>query len=454
MKRNGRVCFGVFLGMIALLHAADVSENPGDDEWDKQVQQASKAAEEGFAAWKSTGKVPDDFEERAVYGAREDLLQRMVSGDKLAETEIKTDLPATTWQVTVRDFAPIESAIKDGESRRTVWRRITKDRFEIWTPKSGKLYDAKGKQIAEAKVHRGDGWGREWYGAFLPDGRWITTDINEFDKEVTAFSSKGKRQWSVKGATMIPKSKEPDAENPMPLIAWARSNQDGSAWIVSIGSEHGRGFVKLTPDGKWTKIDDPWKECFPQQLRSRGMYLDRTTRSDDGSVSVNRTEAGHGMYVGWPHYHFLKTDILLPNGDDFGVLPDSWAIFIESDCGPLATAAEEGTAERKEERKDERVWFFDAKGTYQHWIKGRTVGTSLPANGALWVRQLDDSCARVDKSYLIKSRVKFSTKENKPLVPVELHDDIGLGLFLLDGKLLLGSWDTSDSPKTGEKKPQ
>lgn len=442
MTKYGGVCFGLLFGMTALMNAADVIESPGDDEWDKEVQAAGKAAEQGFALWKSTGKVPEDFEERAVFSAREDLVQRVFSGDKLAETEIKTDLPATTCKVTVRDTAPIESAIKDGDSHSTAWRRITKDRFEIWTPKSGKLYDAKGKQVAEAKVRRGDGWGREWYGAFLPDGRWITTDIDEFDKEVTAFSSKGKRQWSVKGAIMIPKDKDPDAA--MPLIAWARSDKDGKAWIVSIGSDYGRGFVKLTPNGKWTKIDDPWKDCFPQQLRSRGMYIDRFTHSDDGSISVNRTEAGHGMYVGWPHYHFSKSDILVPNGDDFGILPDSWSVFIESDCGPLATASEEGTAERKEERKDERVWFFDAQGAYQHWIKGRTVGASLATNGGLWIRQLDDSSELVDRSYLVKSRVVFSTTENKSLVPVELHDDIGLGLFLLNGKLLLGSWEGLD----------
>ncbi|MEO8614547.1 MAG: hypothetical protein ABI600_05350 [Luteolibacter sp.] len=432
MKRSGVVWFGVLLGMISLLHAEEAIQNPGDDEWDKEVKAAGKAAEQDFEVWKSTGKVPEEFTDHVIQGAREDLVQRMISGDKLQETEIKTDLPTTTFEVSIHATAPMDSALKEGDSYRTVWRRITKDRFEIWTPKSGKLYDAKGILLAEAKVHRGDGWGREWYGAFLPDGRWITTDIDEFDKEVTAFSVKGKQQWSVKGATLIPKSKDPDAEDSMPLIAWARADKNGKAWIVSIGSERGRGFVKLTPDGKWTKIDDPWKECFPQQLRSRGMYIDRFTRSDDGSLIVSRTEASHGMFVGWPHYHFPKNDLLIPNGDDFGILPDSWAVFIESDCGPFTEAPED--------RKDGRVWFFDANGTYQHWIKGRTVGASLPTGG-LWIRQLDDSCALVAKGHIVKSRVKFSTKEKKSLIPVELHDDIGLGLFLSGDKLVLGIWE-------------
>ncbi len=431
MARNGVAWCGVFVGMLLRLYAAEVIENPGEDEWDKEVKLEGKAAEEDFATWKATGKLPESFEEHAIRGAREDLVQRHFSGDKLAATEIKTDLPATACEVTVRDTELIESSIKESSPHSTVWRRITQDRFEIWTPTTGKLYDAKGKLIAEAKVHRGDGWGREWYGAFLPDGRWITTDIDEFDKEVTAFSAKGKRLWAVKGATLIPKSNNPEEEGSLPLIAWARSNKEGNAWIVSVGSEHGRGFVKLMPGGKWEKIDDPWLECFPQQLRSRGMYTDRYTASDNGSMSVNRTEAGHGMHVGWPHYHFLNTDILIPNGDDFGILPDSWSVFIESDCGPFTEATED--------RKDERTWFFDAKGIYQHWMKGRSVGASLSTSG-LWIRQLDDSCLLVEKGHTIKSRIKFSTKDQKSLVPVELHDDIGLGLFLRSGKLVLGTW--------------
>ncbi|MEO5713896.1 MAG: hypothetical protein ABIT37_10460, partial [Luteolibacter sp.] len=113
MKRSRVVWFGVLLGMITLLHAEEAIQSPGDDEWDKEVAAAGKAAEEDFATWKATGKVPEDFEDRAVHGAREDLVQRLVSGDKLAETEIKSDLPATAYEVTVRDTAPMESAIKE-----------------------------------------------------------------------------------------------------------------------------------------------------------------------------------------------------------------------------------------------------------------------------------------------------------------------------------------------------
>ena len=425
-KRCGVLLLGILLGTISLSTAVDAVE----DEWEMEVKEQGKAADADFATWKSTGKVPEGFEEHSIHGDRADLVERIFSGDKLAETEIKPDQPATACEVTIRDTVPLETAVKESGDHATVWRRVTKDRFEIWTPLSGKLFDAKGKLLTQAKVRRGDGWGREWYGAFLPDGRWITTDIDEFDKEVTAFSAKGKMLWSVKGANLAPSADEDMSA--IPLIAWARSDKSGKAWIVSVGSEWGRGFVKLTPDGKWEKVADPWKECLPQQLRSRGMYTDRYTKSDDGKLMVNRTEAGHGIGVGWPHYNFTTANIMIPNGDDFGILPDSWSVFVETDCGALNTPAEE--------RKDERVWLFDDKGTYQHWIKGRTVGASL-ASGGLWVRQLDDTCALVEKGYTVKSRRTFSTKEKAALLPVELHDDIGLGVFLLDDKLVLGTWE-------------
>ena len=362
MKKLGVVWSGIFFGAVSMLHAVEVVDNPGNDAWDQEVKVASKAAEADFETWKSTGKVPESFEDHAIRGDREDLVERIISNDKLAGTELKAELPVTVCEVTLRDTAAVETAFKESGDHATVWRRITMDRFEIWTPTVGKLFDAKGNLINEAKVRRGDGWGREWYGAFLPDGRWITTDIDELDKEVTAFAAKGERLWFVKGGKLIPsKGQEMSA---LPLIAWARADKSGKAWIVSVGSEHGRGYVKLKPDGQWEKIEDPWKECFPQQLRSRGMYTDRFTKSDDGKLLVNRTEAGHGMHVGWPHYNFVTTEIMVPNGDDFGILPDSWTVFIETDRGPLTATAEE--------REAERVWLFDGKGTYQHWIKGRT----------------------------------------------------------------------------------
>jgi hypothetical protein len=294
------------------------------------------------------------------------------------------------------------------------------------------MFDAEGKRVATAKVHRGDGWGREWYGAFLPDGRWITTDLDERDDRLVMFSTSGKKQWSIQGGILIPEKKNSDQYHSLPLIAWARSAQDGKDWVVSVGSEFGRGWLRVTPNGKWAEIYCPWKECLPQQLGPRGMYTSKNCFSDDGSLVISRMEPGHGIMVGWPHYEFPSgTSVMIPDGGKFGILPQAWAFWIESYQNSLNPTPEE--------RQKEKVWFFDAKGNCQHWIKGRSVGSSLLAGGS-WLRLPDDSCVRIDKGYAVGPHRVFATKEKQPLIPVELHEDIGLGVFLLGDQLALGAW--------------
>lgn len=421
----------VFLGTGAVLRGASVPEGLAGDEW---VAGNSKAAEEEFAEWKATGREPETFKGHAARGERADLIERMLASDRLRESEIKVSAPPTQVTVTVQDLTPIESdAGGNGPSCETVWRRITKDRFEIWTPKEGELFEASGKRVGNAKVLRGDGWGRQWYGAFLPDGSWVTTDLNERDDRLTMFSAKGKRLWSIKGATLIPQKEEADNYPSLPLIAWARSSRDGKSWVVWVGSEFGRGCIAVTPTGKWKGVSSPWKECLPQQLGPRGMYTAKTTMSDDGSLSISRMEPSHGAMVGWPIYEFPNAKhVMISDGGKFGILVEAWAVFIEGHRGSQNAGPEE--------RQQERLWFFDGKGDVQHWIKGRSAGASL-TSGGLWVSLPDNSCARVDKGFAIGAHLTFQTEDKKLLVPVELHEDIGLGLFLQDNQLAVGTWN-------------
>jgi hypothetical protein len=406
-----------------------------DLEGEAWVKAHSEAAEKEFAVWKATGKEPEGLFEHVQRGDRQDLWQRKISGDRLAETEIKTELAVTKLEVAVHDRMPAVFTKDEGMSYPRVWRRITKDRFEIWSPAEGKLYDAKGRKIATAKVSRGSGWGREWYGAFLSDGRWVTTDLEELDCRLTMFSIKGQRISSIKGNQLIPA--KPDVA-PLPLIGWARSDQSGKAWIVSVGSEAGRGWVRVTPDGKWSRVECPWTECFPQQLGKRGFYIDLKTMSDDGKTVVSRREAGHGIGVGWPTYEFPGgVSETIPDGGKFGILPGGWTVFIES--------WSDGLVLDLAQRENEAVWFFESSGNYQRWARGRGIGASLK-NGGLWIRLLDETSILIDKNHLVKARCAFATKDQQSLVPVEIHDDIGLGLFLEHGEgedgdqLVVGTW--------------
>ena len=144
------------------------------------------------------------------------------------------------------------------------------------------------------------------------------------------------------------------------------------------------------------------------------------------------------MMVGWPAYHFSNgTDVVVGDGEKFGILPEAWTVFIE--------ASSYGLNADLEQRKNERIWFFDANGNYQRWVGGRGIGSSLETGG-LWVRLSDETSIRIDRNHAVGSHCTFNSKGKKALIPVEIHDDIGLGLFLEAGEgeegdqLVVGSW--------------
>lgn len=419
---GGVLWISVWIGISATtgLAQSDFDSLEGDA-WTKAH---ADAAERHFKEWKETGTISADFLHHVQAGERADLLDRFNTGDKLESTEIRSELPVTEIEVKVLDRSPIATEHPLQGALTTVWRRITRDRFEIWRPDEGRLFDAAGTKIATAKVKRGDGWGREWYGAFLPDGRWVTTDLDEYDRRLTMFSAKGKRIWSLRSNQLLPSPDDPDET----LIAWSRSDKKGEAWIVSVGSEEGRGWVSVKPDGKARIISSPWTECFPQQLGQRGMYTGRKVMSDDGTLTIQHSEAGHGIGVGWPNYEFPgERFVTIPNGFRMGILPAAKSVYIESGAYSIVT------------QEDERLWLFNAKGDYQHWIRGRKAGSGVLSK-TLWIRSPDGKAWGIDEKFSVTARRSFLTESKEQLIPVELHDDINLGLFMKDEHLLLGRW--------------
>lgn len=429
---EGMPNFGGVVGslvLIAISATAGIAQEPAaEDDYEKEVARAAQRAESFFEEWKKTGILSEEFLDQVVRGERPDLQERVLAGDRLEEITIHPHQALEKVVVTVRDLSPVITELKESDYT-TVWRRITKDRFEIWTPTSGELFDATGEKISEARVSRGDGWGREWYGAFLPDGRWVTTDLDELDNRLSFFSAKGKKLKVIKGDTLIPP--RPD-EQSIPLIGWARSDKQGKGWIVSIGSEEGRGWVRVTPEGKFSRVTCPWKECFPQQLGKRGMYTSLQVMSDDGTTKVTHNEAGHGMWVGWPSYEFPSgKSLVIPDGERFGILSDNQTIYVEDSYNDPTSS--------REEREGAKMWFFTPDGKCLGTVPGTSVGASLKSGG-LWIRLMDDSSLRVDQGKAAGARLSFITEDQQPLIPVELHDDIGLGLFLKGEELALGTW--------------
>ena len=202
------------LVLIGISATVGIAQEPAvEDDYEKEVARASERAESFFKEWKETGKLSEEFLDEVVRGERSDLQEKVLAGDRLEEISIQPPQALEKVVVTVHDLSPVATQLKESDYT-TVWRRITKDRFEMWTPTSGELFDATGEKISQARVSRGDGWGREWYGAFLPDGRWVTTDLDEFDNRLSLFSSKGKKLKTIKGDTLIPPR---PAEESLPL---------------------------------------------------------------------------------------------------------------------------------------------------------------------------------------------------------------------------------------------
>ena len=307
-----------------------------------------------------------------------------------------------------------------------VLRRIADDRFEAWTTGEGWLFDGRGKLLTHVKVPRRDGTGREWFGAFLPDGEWITTDLWEEDKQINAFSAHGKWLWEMKGADILKQLPDAGKDNApaKPLICWARADRIGQGWVVCVG-EDGNTACALVAESKTVAPlpagENAWDLVYPRAMGSRGFYIALSIPSDDGKLNLARGEAGHGVGVGWPRYDLTPgTWSRIIGGGDyrFGFWPRSRALFIE-------TAGDDLLAPH-------RVWFFDAEGHYSGEITGSYLGDASNKYGLL-VTVTGDAVATLmpDPKGPVSTQARaFTWPDGTRAVPLALYDDLHLGFFL------------------------
>src|SRR5205823_1644633 len=114
----------------------------------------------------------------------------------------------------VRTFTEFPAKLEDEMFSSLTWeeswlaRRLTSDRIEVWTPRHGWLFDQNGRLLHEARPLRRTGHGREWYGAFLPDGRWVTTDLDEMDGTLAFFSAAGEPLRTLTCEELAPPPKD------------------------------------------------------------------------------------------------------------------------------------------------------------------------------------------------------------------------------------------------------
>ena len=468
-----------FLHPLTLLVAAVlVAFHPAaaEDDWDKELAGRRRECDRLFARWQRTrdlqrrASLGEELLEAAIRAERPGVIEEIAAGGELARKEIK--LPRRARSVPLRElrtFDGIETSLgqedgyyapeyADGKTTAKGWlvRRITPDAWEVWTPAHGWLLDAKGQVLNEARPQRGEGTGREWFGAFLPDGRWVTTDLEETDGTLTFYSREGERVRQVTSAELAPPGQY---HPPRSLLGWGRSDKDGAAWIVNVGSEQGYATVRVGPEGPARVLAgiERWELCHPRALGPRGWYITMWVPDDAGQALLTRESAGHGPNVGFPTYSIgeaasfsLEGDpetrppgkgrVTLPDGNRvFGFWPGGQDLFIGTEAEDETTRRRLATVPDGTPILD-KTWFFDRQWNLQGWTRARRLADAADGRSLL-LRAVDDSrVVTLGPDRRVGEVRRFAWPGGKTAEAVKLFDDLRLGLFVRRGKLVLAGW--------------
>jgi hypothetical protein len=308
-----------------------------------------------------------------------------------------------------------------------VFRRIAANRVEAWTAKEGWLFDGQGKVLVHVNVPRRDGAGREWFGAFLPDGTWVTTDIWDNDQQLNCYDAHGKWLWELTGKeifTRLPKLPADTYEPDVPrLIDWARADKTGKSWLVSVGANLTMQEALVDERGRVKKLPAEaslWGQVYPRSMGVRGGYVAFSIDSDDGKESFGFTTVAHGPNSNWPSFTASSGWGMTLHDPtlSFGFWPHSHAVYIQQ--------------EGADAQSPDIIWSFDAKGRYQGEVTGASFGDA--ANGRdLLVKDADDRVLRISlgkAGLAIPDARQFSWPDGSVAVPLALYDDLHLGFFL------------------------
>ncbi|MCE0483363.1 MAG: hypothetical protein LV479_03890 [Methylacidiphilales bacterium] len=448
----------VFLPLL-LLFALPVSSQTNDATAPGQTTNATTETDDPWtAATKNLPSLYQSWKTEHDPAKRADLADKVVQaamyvdddnahamGDDVVRDGLPKNELAVPATVTTIKLTPL-TTLWDAHTNESdfpptpVFRRISASRFEAWTPHEGWLFDAKGRTVADVKVPRRDGSGREWFGAFLPDGRWITTDIWDNDKQLNAYTPKGDWKWELPGDKIVaalPKPAASDSDEPItPSIGWARADKTGKKWLVCLGTDYTRGLALVSPDGKFQPLPesaDVWQLVYPRSLGPRGFYISMSIKSDDGKLAMDREESGHGVGVGWPSFGFPgnKAGKIIHGGNEqFGFWPGAHAIYIEADGEDVTDPHE--------------TWFFDAKGQYEGQVTASYLADTVNGRGLL-LKDVQDRVLRVEHNeglVTVPGIQAFIWPDGSVAMPVAVYDDLKLGFFLR-GAGIQGSGDDS-----------
>ena len=473
--------------LLAALALVAVRSAAALDDRDREFAQRGRECDKLFVQWRRTrdprarARLGGELIRAAIQVGERRYVEEVAADGKLSAKELRFPRrPRTVPLRELRTFDGIETSpsqedgyhvIDDGPDPSTAkgWlvRRITHDAWEVWTPTHGWLFDAKGQVLNEARPIRGDGTGREWYGAFLPDGRWVTTDLQEHDDRLTFFSRDGQRLRQLTSAELAPyKSEDGSEDTSLCLLGWARSDKDGSAWVVNVGDNQGYATVRVGPEGPARVLGgiERWGLCRPRALGPRGWYISLDVPDDAGQTMLNRRVPGHGMGLGYPEYRLSEAKafslqevpdyefdedpasdepvdgVVLPDGNDvFGFWPGGQDLFIctEKEFGIGGPKLKGGAEEYPDVDK---TWFFDRRWRLQGWTRARRLADAADGRSMLLRTDGDGRIVTLGPDQRASEVRRFVWPDGKTADAVTLFDDLRLGLFVRRSRLVLAGW--------------
>jgi hypothetical protein len=365
-----------------------------------------------------------------------DVLLDVATAGQFKNKEIKlSGKPKATPLKRIFTFDPAPDL-----EHRWVIRRLSANRIEVWLPRHGWLFDTNGKLLNEAHPPRRDGVGREWYGAFLPDGRWVTTDLWSEDKVLTFFSPRGQWLKEIPADELVPRKPDEYWWN-LSTIGWCRSVRSGDAFIVSVGQNGGRGVAWVNWKGEHRILshpNDPWKLCYPRDLEPKGTYTFRSVPNDRRQITLTRHEDSHGRLVGFPVY---ETDpdhlkVRIPDGEAFGFWRDSQNVYIVTE---RTTWIRDALGEGHSGPTTRRSMFYNVDGEFAGWIDAWRIADAGTGDGMLFVDQ-QQRVISLTKKLTIAGIEQFNWSGGTVAEPARLFPDVRLGFFSRDGKLVLAKW--------------
>lgn len=413
--------------------------------WRMDATSITTAVKQLQAAWRNT------TDPQAKQQAREKLLkfadrfwlndirQELTYGERLKQTEIRLPAEATTVTLTpLREFEQL--AFKGESENRWAARRISADRFELWRPTEGWLFDARGGLLNQVKTSPADGRWISWWGAFLPDGSWATNQP-ESGRQFLVHAADGtllKTVTIIDFLKSVEKIVKPEDAKYIGRIDWARSDAEGKGWIVQI-THDGENYFRVLANGalKPITIAEAHAAVYRRALGPQG--FSPRTPSDDSSRWLMMGVVRHGPASDTPFYRVkLKINEKEPwRGFTDGLQPGEFGMSIFD--GTFNAGFWPGSCEVFVVNGNRSSWFFDENGGIAAWVNARRIADARGGKSMLFEAQGGDVLT-IEPDHTIKNVRKFIWPDGKPAKPQTLYDDLNLGIFRKDEAVWLAEW--------------